>query len=50
MGAGVDEDSLEVFGELGSFFLAVLDDVVGQIQESQLPAAFGWTTSEKWLI
>ncbi len=44
MGAGIDEDRLKVFGELGSFLLAVLDDIIGQIQERQLPVAFSWRT------
>lgn len=44
MRAGIDEDSLKVFGELWSFLLAVLDDIVGQVEERQLPAAFSWRT------
>lgn len=46
MRAGVDENRLKVFGELWSFLLAVLDDIVGQIEERQLPGAFSWRTNE----
>lgn len=42
MGASINKDRLKVFGELWSFLLAVLDDIIGQIQERQLPVAFSW--------
>lgn len=50
MGAGIDEHRLKVFGELGAFLLAVLDDIISQIQECQLPAAFSCKIHEKYLI
>lgn len=46
MGAGIDEHRLKVFGELWAFLLAVLDDIISQIKERQLPAAFSWKTYE----
>lgn len=42
MWTGVHEDRLKVFGEFWSFLLAVLDDIIGQIQKCQLPVAFSW--------
>lgn len=50
MGAGIDEHRLKVFGELGAFLLAVLDDIISQIQECQLPAAFSCKIHEIYLI
>ena len=47
MRAGIHKYSLKVFGELWSFFFAVLDDIVSQIQERQLPGAFSWKTQKK---
>lgn len=49
MGAGIDKDGLKVFGELWSFLLAVLDDIIGQIQERQLSVAFSCKIHEKLL-
>lgn len=40
MGAGVHQDPFEVFSELRPFLLTVLDHIVGQVEEGQLPAAF----------
>lgn len=42
MWTGIHEDRLKVFGEFWSFLLAVLDDIIGQIQKCQLPVAFSW--------
>lgn len=38
--AGIKEDSLKIPRKLGSFFLAVLDHIIGKIQESQFSAGF----------
>lgn len=50
MGTGIDEDRFKVFGELWSFLLTVLNDIIGQVQEGQLPVAFSCTTRRKQYI
>lgn len=44
MWTGIHKDRLKVFGEFWAFLLAVLDDIIGQIQKCQLPVAFSWDT------
>lgn len=41
MRAGINEHHLVVASELGAFPFTVLDHVIGEVQESQLAAAFG---------
>lgn len=38
---GVNDDGSEVMGELWSFPLAILDDVIGQVKKGQLPRHLG---------
>lgn len=47
MGASIHKYRLKVFGEFWSFFLAVLNNIICQIKESQLPAAFSWNKEKQ---
>lgn len=38
---GINNDRSKVLGELRSFLLAVLDDVVGEVEEGELPGYLG---------
>lgn len=48
--AGIHQDAFEVFGELRTLFLTVLNHVISQIQERQLPVSFSWTTNTFYSI